>query len=193
MTKTILLISAFSICFALTNGFCLDTSPTPDSDSNRTEALDDSERLEEKSDSNWWRKIWGIKARDALLLGMWSLHLDGTGEYFGDGRNNDQGHLLGLRYFGLTAGTFINSKDDRAWFFGPAREVYSHNFTDDTRFDIGYSFGLLYGYGDELSNIGGMSVYAAATFGISWKRLGFDVGIIPVGIITGNFRIDIDF
>jgi hypothetical protein len=71
--------------------------------------------------------------------------------------------------------------------------VYSHNFTDDTRFDIGYKFGLLYGYGDDLINVGGMSIFATATFGISWKRLGFDLGIVPAGVITGNFRLDIDF
>jgi len=100
--------------------------------------------------------------------------------------------MLGIRYSGLTAGTFINSKDDRAWFLGPAREVYSRDFSDDGRFDIGYSFGLLYGYGDELTNLGGMSVFAAATFGITWHKMGFDFGVIPVGIFTANFRIDID-
>jgi len=128
-----------------------------------------------------------------MLLGMWNIHLDGTGEYFGDGRNNDQGELIGIQYYGLTAGTFINSQDDRAWYFGPAREVYSHKFDHDLRFDAGYKFGLLYGYGDDLINVGGMSVFAIATFGITWKRLGFDLGILPVGILTGNFRFDIDF
>jgi hypothetical protein len=34
---------------------------------------------------------------------------------------------------------------------------------------------------------------AIATFGISWKRLGFDLGLLPVGVVTGNFRFDIDF
>jgi hypothetical protein len=34
--------------------------------------------------------------------------LDGTGEYFGDGRNNDQNRLAGIQYYGLTAVTFIN-------------------------------------------------------------------------------------
>jgi hypothetical protein len=58
--------------------------------------------------------------------------------------------------------------------------------------DLGYRFGLLYGYGDELPNIGGMSVFAAGTIGFSWKRVGVDIGLIPVGIITGSFRIDID-
>ena len=57
----------------------------------------------------------------------------------------------------------------------------------------GYKFGLLYGYGDDLINVGGMSVFSIATFGISWKRFGVDLGIVPAGIITGSFRFDIDF
>ena len=31
-----------------------------------------------------------------------------------------------------------------------------------------------------------------ATFGITWHKMGLDVDLIPVGILTGNFRIDID-
>ena len=124
---------------------------------------------------------------------MWSLHLDGTGEYLGSGSNNDQNYLFAMQVSGLSAGTFINSKDDRAWFFGPARELYSLDLSDDTRFDMGYKFGLLYGYGDDLINVGGMSIFAIGTFGISWKNLGFDLGVLPVGILTGNFRFDLDF
>lgn len=193
MTKTTFFISVVSICFFINNAFCQENKPSQNSGSNNIETADNFKRREEKSDSNIWQKIWGIKARDALLLGMWSIHVDGTGEYFGNGSNNDQNELLGIQYYGLTAGTFINSKNDRAWYLGPARELYSHNFTDDTRFDIGYKFGLLYGYGDDLINVGGMSIFASAVFGISWKRLGFDLGIIPAGVITGNFRVDIDF
>ena len=89
-------------------------------------------------------------------------------------------------------GTFINSKDDRAYSAGLAREVYSHNFNQNTRFDIGYKFGLLWGYGDDLINVAGMSVFAGVYLGISWKRAGLDIGLIPAGIITANFRIDID-
>jgi len=193
MPKAISFIFLFSIFMIINDARAEQNKPLPNSGSNIIETAGSNETPKEKSGSTTWQKIWGIKARDAILLGMWSIHVDGTGEYFGDGRNNDQNHLLGIQYYGLSAGTFINSKDDRAWYFGPARQVYSHNFTDDTRFDLGYKFGLLYGYGDDLINLGGLSVFAAATFGISWKRLGFDLSIIPAGVITGNFRLDIDF
>ena len=193
MLKTIFVVSAISICVFISNAFCEENKHAPVLGANTIQSSDTCETRKEKSNSDFWQKLWGKKARDAILLGMWSIHVDGTGEYFGNGSNNDQNHLLGLQYYGLSAGTFINSKDDRAYYFGPAREVYSHNFTDNTRFDIGYKFGLLYGYGDDLINVGGMSIFAIATFGISWKRVGFDLGMVPAGIITGNFRFDIDF
>jgi hypothetical protein len=37
-----------------------------------------------------------------------------------------------------------------------------------------------------------MSVFAGAYFGISWKRAGLDLGLIPAGVLTANFSIDID-
>lgn len=193
MHKIIVLIAALSTCLFISNAFGGDIHPSPNSDATDNPATEHTYLLDEIADSEWWPKVWGQKARDSLLLGMWSIHLDGTGEYFGSGSNNDQGHLLGFRYGGLTAGTFINSKDDRAWFLGPAREVYSRPFSYDGRFDIGYSFGLLYGYGDDLINAAGMSLYALATFGVTWHKMGFDVGVVPVGIVTANFRIDLDF
>ena len=193
MKNAIFLIAAISTCLFITNAFGGEINSSPNSDATDNATTKHTYILDEIANSEWWPKVWGKKARDAMLLGMYSIHLDGTGDYFGTGGNNDQGHLLGMRYYGLTAGTFINSKDDRAWFLGPAREVYSRNFSDDGRFDIGYSFGLLYGYGDELTNLGGMSVFAAATFGITWHKMGFDFGIVPVGILTANFRIDIDY
>jgi len=193
MKKAIFLIAAISTCLFITNAFGGEINSSPNSDATENPTTKHTYILDDIANSEWWPKVWGKKARDAMLLGMYSLHLDGTGDYLGNGSNNDQGHMLGMRYYGLTAGTFINSKDDRAWFLGPAREVYSRDFSDDGRFDIGYSFGLLYGYGDDLTNLGGMSVFAAATFGITWHKMGFDFGIVPVGILTANFRIDIDY
>jgi len=185
MKKAIFFICAISICLFINNAFGGEIDPSSNSDSANSAATEHTYILDEIVESEYWPKIWGEKARDSLLLGMYSIHLDGTGDYWGNGSNNDQGHMLGIRYYGLTAGTFINSEDDRAWFLGPAREVYSR--------DIGYSFGLLYGYGDDLINLGGMSVFAAATFGITWHKMGFDIGVIPVGILTANFRIDLDY
>lgn len=188
MKKYMLLFFLLAVNSLVNTAYCQD----PSNQQTDHQKNDNIIRKEENTNKSLWEKIKGKKGRDALLLGMWSLHVDGTGEYFGDGRNNDQNHLLGIQYYGLTAGTFINSKDDRAYYFGLAREVYSHNFSKNTRLDISYKFGLLYGYGDDLINVAGMSVFAGAYLGISWKRAGLDIGLIPAGIITANFRIDID-
>ena len=188
MKASILLICLFAGIWLVNTAYCQDPPAQQTDHQNNHNVI----QKEEKTDKSLWEKIKGKKARDALLLGMWSIHVDGTGEYFGDGRNNDQNHLIGIQYYGLTAGTFINSKDDRAYHAGLAREVYSHNYSKNTRFDIGYKLGLLFGYGDDLINVAGISVFAGAYFGISWKRAGLDIGLIPAGIITANFRIDID-
>jgi hypothetical protein len=192
MKESILLICLFAGICLVNTAYCQDPPAQQTDHQNDHQVLQKEETFKENIDKSLWDKIKGKKARDALLLGMWSIHADGTGEYFGDGRNNDQNHLIGIQYYGLTVGTFINSKDDRAYSAGLAREVYSHNFNQNTRFDIGYKFGLLWGYGDDLINVAGMSVFAGAYLGISWKRAGLDIGLIPAGIITANFRIDID-
>ena len=192
MKKSISLIYLFVVICLVNTAYCQDLPAQQTDRQNSHQVIQKEENSKENNDKSLWEKIKGKKARDALLLGMWSIHADGTGEYFGDGRNNDQGHLAGIQYYGLTAGTFINSFDDRAYYIGLAREVYSHNYSKNTRFDIGYKFGPLFGYGDDLINVAGISVFAGAFLGISWKRAGLDIGLIPAGIITANFRIDID-
>lgn len=142
--------------------------------------------------SDWWEFIKGVPARDSLHLGMWSLHLDGSGDIFGSGKNNEHNHLIGVQYMGFNAGTFINSHDNRTYSVGLSREVYSRQYTENLRFDAGYKLGLLYGYKDNLPSIKGVSGYAMPVFGLSWRRIGVDLGVVPVGVVTLNLRIDID-
>ena len=198
MIRTILLL-AFLICLPMHAAVGDDGTPPAPAPANREETRATAPGEEahtigtDRPLASVWEKAWGWTPRNALFLGMWSIHLDGTGEYFGNHSNNDEQNLLGLQLFGFAAGTFINSHDEPCWFFGPGREIYTHRLAKDLRFDIGYKFGLLYGYGDDLPNINGMSVFANAVFSFTWKRLGFDVGVLPTFIVTGNFRVDIDF
>ena len=140
-----------------------------------------------------WEFVKGRKAVDAILLGMWSLHFDATGSLFGDGRVNEVNNLVGLQLFGFNAGTFINSHDDRTYFLGLSRRVYTtHLWDDNVRLDIGYNAGLLYGYGDELYNLFGISVYVVPNLGFTYKGIGVDFGFVPVGVLTFGFRVDFD-
>jgi len=170
--------------------FCLESKPAPNSVADTIEKVGTDGEPAPKPEASRWQKIWGNKAKDALLLGMWSIHLSGSGEYLGDGGTNEQNKLLGIQYNGFAAGTFINSHDDRAWFVGIAREVYTRKLSDNTRLDIGYTLGPLYGYEEHLPNIGGISIFGAGTVGLSWHRVGVDFIIIPVGVIAGGFRFN---
>jgi hypothetical protein len=138
-----------------------------------------------------WDWVKGSRPKNALLLGMWSYHLPGTG-VVGEGPTNEQNQLLGVLFYGFGAGTFINSHYDRSYFAGLSRTVYTKDFGKDARMDIGYQVGLLYGYGDNLPNIGGFCGYILPTVGFTVKRFGFDIGFVPVGIFTASFRIDIE-
>ncbi len=173
-------------------GSAMDKDPNNRSNYQSVEVQQEKPDDEDWLDSDWWTFIKGNPAVDALHLGMWSLHLDGSGEFFGTGSNNDHNHLIGFQYKGFNAGTFINSHRDRTYSAGLSREVYSKQFSPDLRFDAGYRLGLLYGYYDNLPGILNISGYAMPVFGLSWKRIGIDIGIVPVGVLTLNFRIDID-
>jgi len=84
------LLTLFIIAFVIiqTPAFC-ETRPTPTSSNNEQNEPDPpSQAVSESTEKDFWETLKGNRARDALLLGMWSLHLDGTGEYFGDGRRN---------------------------------------------------------------------------------------------------------
>ncbi len=144
------------------------------------------------SGSDLWNFIKGQPAVDSLQLGMWSLHVDGSGDIFGSGKNNEHNYLIGLQYKGFNTATFINSHDDRAYTIGLSREVFSHQLSPDLRFDAGYKIGLLYGYKDNLPNLNGLSGYVMPVFGFSWKRVGFDIGMVPIGVLTFNFRINLN-
>lgn len=141
-----------------------------------------------------WEFIKGRKAVDAILLAMWSFHFDATGSLFGDGRVNEVNNLVGLQLYGFNAGTFINSHHDRAYFLGVARRMYTDYYWDDEiRMDIGYNAGVLYGYGDELINLGGFSVYVVPNLGFTYKGIGIDFGFVPAGVLTVGFRVDFDW
>jgi hypothetical protein len=136
-------------------------------------------------------RIKGQSAPNAVLMGMWSFHLDGTGDIYGDGRNNEHNYLRGFQYAGVTAGWFVNSHDQPTVYAGLARKISQHDLSRKIRFDLGYKIGLLHGYGDELPNIGGVSVFFAPFGGLSYKKVGVDIGLIPLGVVTANFRYNI--
>lgn len=185
--KITLIICVFAIFCIVNDGVCQENIPSPKTAAISTESVEKAE----KTEPTMWQKIWGEKSDNALLLGMWSIHLKGSGEYFGgSGESNEQNKLLGIIYNGIGAGTFVNSHDDRSWLIAIGRKVYSKELAENTLLDIGYRVGPLYGYGESLPNIGKVSMFGAGTIGFSWYNFGFDIMVIPIGVITGGFRIN---
>jgi hypothetical protein len=157
---------------------------------NQVLAQEDQPRSDSSPPSTWeWVK--GHRDREALFLGMQSLHLDGTGA-LGNNSTNEKNDLLAVQIRGVNVGTFINSHEDRSYFGGLSRTIHTKKFSRTTRMDIGYKVGLLYGYGDDLPNLGGFCPLILPTIGFTYRRLGVEIGFIPVGILTASFRIDIE-
>jgi len=138
-----------------------------------------------------WEWVKGCRDGDALFLDMRSLHLDHTGA-FGDKSANENNQLLGIQVYGVDAGTFVNSHRERSYFLGLSRTVYTKGLSTTTDMDVGYKIGALYGYGEGLPNVGGFCPLILPTVAFSYKRVGIEFGLIPVGIFTASFRIDID-
>jgi hypothetical protein len=136
-----------------------------------------------------WLSLWGVPARDALLLGMWSLH---TSPHRHE-RNPTQ-NLIGLQYQGYFASALKNSYYKQSYFAGVTRTIYLKRLAQDFSFDITYKAGLITGYGEHYPNLGGISPFVLPTFGLSYKMLGMDFAIYPSAypVFSVNFRVNID-
>ena len=84
--------------------------------------------------------LLGQPAPDSIYLGMWSYHfIDDDDDY------TNTHNLLGLVYKGFFLGTFLNSREERAWALGLQRNVYRTK-VDLFDLDIGYRLGVMHGY-----------------------------------------------
>lgn len=151
-------------------------------------AQEDSSKNSSKNIFKW---VLGRRAMDGVLLGMWSLHLDGSGDITGEGRNNEHNILKGIQYYGFSVCHFYNSHDASTVYAGLVREIHRHEFNEDFRFDLSYKIGLLHGYGHELPNYRGISAFFTPFVSFTYKRASIDFGLVPVGVLTANFRYQI--
>lgn len=149
-----------------------------------------------KSRRSFKEFIKGYRPDDALLLGMWSFHFDGEGEfskYFyntKDARNyNEANNLVGIQYASLCAATFTNSHNNQTFVLGVNRNLIDKKIGQtDLHFQSGYRAGIIYGYGDQFPNLGGISPVLFLTAGLKYKLFGVEINYVPgtpvPGIIT---------
>lgn len=97
------------------------------------------EQVEERQ-QGFWDLLWGIPAENSINLGMWSYHFIDNDDSYRTTHN-----LIAITYKGIFGGTFENSNDDRTWTAGIQRDVY-HTNLGVLSVDMGYRFGLMYGY-----------------------------------------------
>lgn len=96
----------------------------------------------------------------------------------GDPELNEQNHAVFLSYDKWIAGTFNNSGNIQSYFLGRTFQTdkweYNHYFS---RLNI--HIGALYGYEEDMPNIGGWTLGAAPTFEVGYKQYSLETMVNP--------------
>jgi hypothetical protein len=138
-----------------------------------------------EADSRWYDFMPGETSANKLYLGMWSYHFNDKEDY------ESQHDLFGLVYDGYFLGSFINSKNDRAWGLGLQRDFYQTTKAS-LRIEAGYRAGILYGYegGYEL---GDSKLFPLIMLygDVSYQRLGLQFAW-GGEVLTAGFMVRLD-
>lgn len=129
------------------------------------------------------------KKEVTVAVGLYSWH-------FKSNSANNFNRLLAFSYDGWCIGWFNNSHYDETVFAGYAFRTDKHSISkksDDWFVRGGLYFGIVYGYGDDLpTNVGGFSPYALPVAEVGYKKVSFELGIIPLpneaGLVTGIIK-----
>jgi hypothetical protein len=128
------------------------------------------------------------KKEMTLAVGVYTWHFD-------SGDSNNFNRLLAFSYDNWCIGWFNNSHYNETVFAGYAfrTDKYSISKTDNWFVRGGLYLGIVYGYGDDLpTNVGGFSPYALPVAEIGYKKVSFELGIIPApneaGLVTGILK-----
>lgn len=124
-----------------------------------------------------WKGFWGQRDDDCIYVGMWTRHLlPGSNK-----RLSNVNRLIGFNYKGVFAATFLNSHKDRSYTLGLQRIILSKKLDHYMQVDLGYRFGLIWGYK-------GNSPIASAKSSIPGIE---NLNPIPFVQIIGNFSWEI--
>lgn len=126
------------------------------------------------ADDSAWRQWFGEQGPTSLYLGMWTYHLmPRSGE-----EDNPDNFLVALTYKGIFAGTFLDSFNHRNYAAGIQRYWYQKPLGHDFDYYLGYRLGLVYGYGDHIINLNGLTPvlpFMQLISSVTWKHFGVEV------------------
>ncbi len=123
----------------------------------------------------------------SVLTGFWTRHVDRSDD------TNEKTGMIAFLYKDYMVSRFINSYHDETFFVG--KRWHTEKFDLGIFKDLGVQgnlyTGLMYGYSDNLPNIGGLSVGALPTVGLVWKKTSAELGYAPTpkgGVFMSLFR-----
>ena len=129
------------------------------------------------------------KAEISVAVGLFTKH-------FQPGENtNENNRMLAFSYDDWCVAWFNNSYDRESVFAGRIfRTDKLISKKDDKLFlRANLYLGLVYGYGDKLPNVGGISPYMLPTGEVGYGMFSFELGVIPApghaGLVTGMFKV----
>lgn len=138
-------------------------------------------------------KVWhfakGKAMDDSLVLGMWSYHVSPKRDLY-----NETNNMFGIEYKGYAVNTFKNSYHNQTYFAGVSRKLWSKQLSKNIRMNVNYKAGLMHGYKDKYPNVAGITPLILPQIGFFYKKVGFDLMIIPDitrPIFCGSFRVGI--
>ena len=123
----------------------------------------------------------------SVLIGFWTRHVDRSDD------TNEKTGMIAFLYKDYMVSRFINSYHDETFFVG--KRLHTKKFDLGIFKDLGVQgnlyTGLMYGYSDNLPNLGGLSVGALPTVGLVWKKTSAEIGYVPTpkgGVFMSLFR-----
>jgi hypothetical protein len=91
--------------------------------------------------------------------------------------------FVGLTYESVMLSTFVNSFGDRTYFLAAKR-----NWIDNEKYDVGYAFGLIYGYDGRLAEVGDIPFKDTFLFNGPVSPL---LGLTSNYHVTENFSVNL--
>ncbi len=131
-----------------------------------------------------WSRVKGEKARNALVLGMWSSHFSKRKDY------RTRHDLVGIQYKGFFCATFANSHNHQVVAAGVSRTVAEKALGRNWLFEAGYKLGPMYGYREGVPRYHRFTVLPLLALGLSFRAVGADLNLVPGNAFSFNMRIN---